>query len=301
MGQKDLSEKCLESFPDVFADTINALLYQGKKIVSVEQLKEAPTETLYWSKKGKLRNQFQDVSKYVVQDGVISAQYTVENETVVKRNTVLRKAGYAGAVYREQYDSKGKGIFPYIGIVLYWGKRKWHAPRSLHQLFQANELTRKQQDFTDDIRLQVYEMAHLPQDVRERFHSDMRIVVDYLAEGKNYVPTKQKIVHLRELLLLLQALTGDDRYTEIIPVMEQAERERGEVNMCELLDKYERRGIEKGMEKGMERVNTLIRKLIGDGRGVKLAVWYPTKNIRGNCLRNMNYRENSFMNMFLLY
>lgn len=266
MGQKDLSEKCLETYPDVFADTINALLYQGNEVVLVEQLKEAPTETLYWSKKGKLRNQFQDVSKYATQDGKIKAQYTLENETVVKRNTVLRKAGYAGAIYREQYDNKSNGIFPFIGIVLYWGKRKWHAPRSLQQLFQGDMQTVQETGYVDDIKLQVFEMVHLPKDIRDQFKSDMRIVVDYLAEGKNYIPTKQRIIHLKELLMLLQALSGDDRYLEIIPDMEQTERERGAVNMCELLDKYENRG----MEKGMERVNTLIRKLIGDGRGSEI-------------------------------
>lgn len=31
MGQKDLTEKNLEFYPDVFADVLNALLYQGKR------------------------------------------------------------------------------------------------------------------------------------------------------------------------------------------------------------------------------------------------------------------------------
>ena len=40
--------------------------------------------------------------------------------------------------------------------------------------------------------------------------------------------------------------------------------------MCELLDKYENRGVERGMAQGMaqgiECVNELIKRLIGDGR-----------------------------------
>lgn len=284
MGQKDLSEKCLENYPDVFADTINALLYQGKQIVLAEHLKEAPTETLYWSKKGKLRNQFQDVSKYVEENGRIKVQYTLENETVVRRNMVLRKAGYGGAIYREQYDGKSKGIFPFVGIVLYWGKRKWYAPRSLQQLFYSDMQPDTESSYVDDVKLQVYEMAHLPRNVREQFKSDIRIVVDYLAEGKDYVPTKQKIVHLREVLLLLQALTGDDRYAEIIPDMQQTKKERGEVDMCELLDKYENRGIEKGMEKGMERINMLIRRLIVDGRSDEIKQMVSDQAYQGQLL-----------------
>ena len=49
MGQKDLAAKDLESRPEVFADIINALIYEGEQIVSPEQLRPAPTETLYES------------------------------------------------------------------------------------------------------------------------------------------------------------------------------------------------------------------------------------------------------------
>ena len=78
MGQKDLAEKNLEDYPDVFADVINVLAYEGKAVVMEENLQAAPTETLYLSKKGKMRNQFHDVSKYVMKDGEIQMQYTLE-------------------------------------------------------------------------------------------------------------------------------------------------------------------------------------------------------------------------------
>lgn len=37
MPAKDLSEKYLESYNDVFADIVNVLLYQGKQIISAER------------------------------------------------------------------------------------------------------------------------------------------------------------------------------------------------------------------------------------------------------------------------
>ena len=273
MGQKDLTEKSLEFYPDVFADIVNALLYQGEQVILVENLQAAPTETLYRGKQDKLRNQFHDVSKYVMHQGEIKVQYTLENETVVKRKTVLRKAGYAGAVYREQYDRKG--FFPFVSILLFWGRKRWKAPRNLKQLLDREDIQGKCWKYVDNISLHVYEMAHLSKKVRERFHSDMRIVVDYLAEGKNYVPSKQKIVHLEALLLLLRELTGDVGYEEIIPDMLEEQKRLGGINMCELLDKYERRGREagrtEGITVGMERVNSLIRRLIGDGRSEEVA------------------------------
>ena len=47
MGQKDLVSKQLENYPDVFADIVNALVYDGKGVVLETELVSAPTETLY--------------------------------------------------------------------------------------------------------------------------------------------------------------------------------------------------------------------------------------------------------------
>ena len=47
MGQKDLTQKNLEYYPDVFADILNALLYEGKQVVQPDKLQPAPTETIY--------------------------------------------------------------------------------------------------------------------------------------------------------------------------------------------------------------------------------------------------------------
>ena len=77
---------------------------------------------------------------------------------------------------------------------------------------------------------------------------------------------------------MLNALTGDNRYEEIILDMQDEQNKMGGVSMCELLDKYETRGREAGMAKGMadgmslgvERVNELIKRLIGDGRSVEI-------------------------------
>lgn len=92
----------------------------------------------------------------------------------------------------------------------------------------------------------------MPREVRERFRSDMRIIVDYLAEGENYIPSGQRIQHIEALLLMLKALTGDDRYEEILPDLQEERERTGDVSMCELLDKYENRGREAGMERMSE-------------------------------------------------
>lgn len=59
----------------------------------------------------------------------------------------------------------------------------------------------------------------------------------------------------------MSAMTGDNRFEETINELKGKEK----VNMCEVLDRVEARGIEKGMEKGIEKG---IEKGMEKGRAV---------------------------------
>ena len=41
MGEKDITEKTLEAYNDVFADIINVLLFNGKQVVKENELEDA--------------------------------------------------------------------------------------------------------------------------------------------------------------------------------------------------------------------------------------------------------------------
>ena len=251
MGQKDLVSKQLENYPDVFADIVNVFVYDGKRVILEDELEPAPTETFYKSNSGELRNQFHDVSKYQMINGTRQVQYTLENEISSKRKTVFRKAGYAGAVYREQYD--GKEEFPFVSLLLYWGKGRWKKPRSLEEMFVRKTLPQELMKYVDEIKLHVYDMRSLSADVRQLFRSDMRLVVDYLAEGTAYVPTKQKIVHVEAFLNMMYWITGDERYIKMIEEALLVEKEGEEVTMCEILDGFIERGIQQGIKQGISQ------------------------------------------------
>ena len=94
--------------------------------------------------------------------------------------------------------------------------------------------------------------------MRERFQSDMRIIVDYLTDGDNYQPTSQPIRHVQAFLRMMNALTGDYRYEWLLQNWRKEKNEREEITMCGLLDKYE--------AKGEERVNRLISLLLKQSR-----------------------------------
>ncbi len=103
------------------------------------------------------------------------------------------------------------------------------------------------------MQLHVWEMRYLPKEIRERFHSDMRIVLDYLAEGNAY-RSDPKIIHKEATIKMLRVLSGDknvDDTEEILKALDIAEKD--EISMCELFDQYTRRGIsEKEAEEQMK-------------------------------------------------
>ena len=59
----------------------------------------------------------------------------------------------------------------------------------------------------------------------------------------------ETIDHVDATLKLMSVLTGDERFETVIADL--SEKKEG-VNMCDVLDRVENRGIEKGIEKGLE-------------------------------------------------
>lgn len=270
---KDVTQKNLESFPDVAADILNAFIYEGRNVVKKEMLYPAPTETEYASPGAVLRNQLEDVSKYEMREGRIKVQYLFSNQSVRDSKMILREAGYVGAVYREQYDGKSADTFPVVNLVLYWGKGHWKKACSLRDFFQREELPVQLRGMVDDSRLHVFEMRNLQPEIRRLFQSDMRLVVDYLAEGNGF-RSDRRVIHKEALIRLLRALGGDRNVEDTAEILEEMNiNEEDEITMCELFDQYTRRGrcegrqeglregIQKGIQKGLQALITTCREL----------------------------------------
>lgn len=102
----------------------------------------------------------------------------------------------------------------------------------------------------DDLKLHVFELRNLPEEVRQRFQSDMRIVVDYLAEGKDY-RSEQKVIHKEALIKLLRVLSGDENVEDTETILQEMQvKEEDEISMCELFDQYVRKGRKEGLREG---------------------------------------------------
>ena len=298
--KKDTVEKEFVSFPDIAADVINVLLYEGKRIADAQKLLAGPTETIYQGGE-KLRSQYEDLCKYELVDGKINVMYLIANQSRTDGKMLLRKAGYTGGVYREQYENKTQNIFPVVEFVLYWGNHRWRSSCNIRRLFRKRKISDDTWKYIDELKLHVFEMRYLPEETRKLFRSDMRIVVDFLAEGDGY-RSDRKIVHKAALIKMIKVLSGEMDTEDVEKWMEEQKiREEDEVTVCELFDQYERRGRAAGRAEG--RVAGRIEgKVEGENRFAMLAQMLMDSGRNDDLRRaisDRSYREQLYMEVKL--
>ena len=97
MGQKDITEKVLEDYNDVFADIINGLLFDGVQEIKPEDLENTTIHTQYKAEDGKVHELERDIAKYWKEEKVELAICGIENQSKVEKNMPFRIVGYDGA------------------------------------------------------------------------------------------------------------------------------------------------------------------------------------------------------------
>jgi len=63
LGEKDVLEKTLEAYDDVFADIVNGLFFKDEQVIREGMLAEAQPFSMYKAD-GRIHEQERDVSKY---------------------------------------------------------------------------------------------------------------------------------------------------------------------------------------------------------------------------------------------
>ena len=249
MGQKDITEKILEDYNDVFADIVNVLLFRGNRIVKEESLKETKVKSQYKAEAGKLHEQERDVAKYWQDGNALVAICGLENQTVEEKYMPLRVFSYDGASYRRQLLSENdeNPIVPVVSLVLHFGMKEWSSP---HNLKGVIDIPKELEPYVNDYKANIFNIAFLDDETVQMFQSDFRIVADFFVQkrkNKDYVPDEHKIKHVDEMLKLLQVLTGDDRYNVKFSEAEKKE----DIKMSDVME----RAVNKGKEE--ERINSI--------------------------------------------
>lgn len=249
MGEKDITERVLENFNDVFSDIINVLIFDGAEVVKEDALKNAAAKADY--KEGsRTRELERDVVKLWETGGVRFAVYGIENQTRPERDMPLRIIGYDGLSYRQQMNQAEafkSQRFPVISLVLYYGRRHWHQPAKLSELFPP--LDERLKPYFHDYGINLFEIAYLSEEKVAKFKSDFRYVADFFVQRRktgNYVPMPGEVRHLSQLCRLLSVMTQDDSFEQAYLSME----EKGGKGMCDVVDKIKSAGREEGMAQG---------------------------------------------------
>jgi len=258
MGTKDITEKSLEEFSDVFADIVNVLLFDGEEVINPEDLAEASPYSNYTAN-GKIRPQERDIYKFWKNSKITLATIGFENETEEESDMPLRVINYDASGYRAQLwsdkakdgnstgnecgEEKNEKRYPVVSLVLYYGyKHKWRKAKTLYDRLEIPEKLKK---YVFDYGMNLFEIAFLEDEQVAKFKSDFRIVADYFVQMRktgNYTPPDEMIIHVQELLGLMSALTEDDRFVDIYDRVKGKER----ISMCTVLDEIEVKGFTKG-------------------------------------------------------
>ena len=266
MGEKDITEKHLEAWNDVFADIVNVLLFNGKRLINENDL-EADTKDSMFKADGKIHEQERDVSKFWKNGEIRISILGFENQTVPDKDMPLRVISYDGASYKQQLlDEKTKQRYAVTTIVLYFGtKEKWSTPKNLLGCFKVPD---ELKPFVNDYKINVFNIAWLSNKVIDMFQSDFKIVAKYfqtLRLKKDYKGSNEEIRHVDALLKMLSALTGDKSYEE---VYNNGNFIEGGVTMEGFIEKYTNKGR-------TEAQVSIVRNLIESNAGTieQIAEW----------------------------
>lgn len=84
MGEKDMAEKLLEDYPDVFADIVNVLLFDGKQEVRSEELAQSGLRSQFKADSGRMHEEERDVAKYWMKNGRIAELFRKLSDASVR-------------------------------------------------------------------------------------------------------------------------------------------------------------------------------------------------------------------------
>ena len=168
LGEKDILEKKLLAFNDVFAEFLNGVMFDGKNVVKEDELFDVQSWSQYKGDDNRHRYQDRDVVKLWKRKGVIVSLIGIENQDIPDKDMVFRVLSYDGASYRTQLaekdgrkrKSRGKQhegsrehvdnvetdteeIYPVITFVIYYGEEEWKHETTLRKRLKMEDAIKK--------------------------------------------------------------------------------------------------------------------------------------------------------------
>ena len=255
VGQKDILLKDYFT-PDIFADAINAILYDGKSVVTPERMRTIDIETQrVEDENGNVTadTRLRDSAKVVEVDDAIYCLFAIEHQSVEDYTMPLRIMEYDVREYLRQVKSN-KGvqvrIKPIITIVMYWKADKWNQPVSVKDMFDKNTVRWLEDNglggYIQDYKMHLFEPGAVKEEDLEKFKTELKDVIAYVKYSKSTEALKDynkkyKPDLTKSTVTLINELTNS-KYVFI----EGKER----LDMCEAFEGLIEEGRAKGKAEG---------------------------------------------------
>ena len=292
MGEKDILEKKLLMFNDVFADFVNGIMFDGKDVVKEDELVDLSGWSHYKGDDSKHRFQDRDVVKLWKKENVVISLIGIENQDIPDEDMVFRVISYDGASYRTQLVEKerrkrkketeninGKvDIFPVITFVIYYGEEEWKHETTLHKRLNLDS---ELKHYVSDYSINLIDLKKLSEDDINKFKKDFKLIADYMVKGSKHKADRIDLNHPEEVSELILRLTGEELPFEV-------EWEEGGNNMEKffepMFERAEARGRAEGRAEGKTEGESCLAKLISllmsEGKNDKIKDVVENEEIR---------------------
>lgn len=261
MGQKDMTEKVLEDYNDVFADIYNVLVFK-KDVIDESRLRDGTTESVYKAEDGVYREQRRDVMKTYLDEYQMELAFIgIDNQTSVDRYIPVRVLGYDYAKYRRQVDEKRFPILPVVTLVLNMSDRRWSGCKSLADI---TKVPAEFEPFFQDYKVMVVDVAFLEDEVIERFTSDFKLVAKFFKNRRLGVEPwddETQIKHVEEFIGFIASFANDDRYGNVKKDLENVMKKGEKLSMDPYLDMI----LDKREEREVNQFAKLMEHLLASG------------------------------------
>jgi len=294
LGEKDILEKKLLMFNDVFADFVNGIMFDGKDVVKEDELVDLSGWSHYKGDDSKHRFQDRDVVKLWKKENVVISLIGIENQDVPDEDMVFRVISYDGASYRTQLVEKerrkrkketeninGKvDIFPVITFVIYYGEEEWKHETTLYKRLNLDS---ELKHYVSDYSINLIDLKKLGEDDINKFKKDFKLIADYMVKGSKHKADRIDLNHPEEVSELILRLTGEELPFEVEceeggknmekffePMFERAEARGRAEGEARGRAEGEARGRAEGKTEGESCLARLISLLMSEGKNDKI-------------------------------
>lgn len=214
------AELSLFTFPDVFSDIFNGLLFKGKATILPDDLVPVDDNCLqgfenepavckaiiskFWRKTNLHLTLFCLIPQVGQED--IPLYLFCHDSAVYHAQVVQHDAARLDA----RGDTDEFPIYPVVSIALNLELETWPRPNTLYGYFQT-EISDELRPFFNNYKVDIFDISCLEESVINTFHSDFRLVADCLVQARrkgSINSLEGKAQHYLEFLSLMKALLG---------------------------------------------------------------------------------------------